>query len=342
VRYFATAIPGIAPILAEELVERGFAVVDTASDGRNDLVAFEARGDADVVSLRTAEDVYVEVSSARRSGGASGLAKRLLPEDGLGRALSVYGTQVRPLGGAMTVRAIARVLSEQEFRRTDLRNHVTAALLARRPRWRVADPAQLEVWALEGPRDRFRTGLRLTTAGLRHRGGRERERAGALRPTVAAAMVRLSGGPGGLLYDPFCGSGTILREAAAAGWEVAGSDIDPDAIDAARRNGAGPVSVSDAHKLAVEDAAVAAVVTNLPFGSTYALPADPGGWFTETLSELARIVCDGAAVVLLVAPGRAFASALGSERALVEERRLEVELLGKPTALRQLRRRPRA
>ena len=93
-RYFATAIPGIAPILAEELAERGFAGLETACDGRNDLVTFEARGNADVRSLRTAEDVFVEVAAVRRGGGAGSLARRLVPEDALGRALSVYATHV--------------------------------------------------------------------------------------------------------------------------------------------------------------------------------------------------------------------------------------------------------
>lgn len=198
------------------------------------------------------------------------------------------------------------------------------------------------MWALEGPRDRFRAGVRLTTGELRHRGGRESERQGALRPTVAAAMARLAGSPAGVLYDPFCGSGTILLEARAAGWEVGGSDIDPDAIETARRNGVDSVWVADARNLALEDAAVGAVASNLPFGSTYALPADPAGWFAEALSELARITCEGAAVVLLVPRSTAFETALAADRALIEERRLDMELIGKPTALWQLRRRPRA
>ena len=100
-RYFVTAIPGIGPILAEELAGRGFSVLDPASDGRNDLVAFDARGNADVGSLRTAEDVFVEVAAVAARRRSEGLARRLMPEDALARALSVYASQVRPLGGAI-------------------------------------------------------------------------------------------------------------------------------------------------------------------------------------------------------------------------------------------------
>lgn len=59
---------------------------------------------------------------------------------------------------------------------------------------------------------------------------------GALRPTVAAALVRLAvdlGGPGAL-YDPFCGSGTIVGEAALRGISVYASDRSADAVHRTR------------------------------------------------------------------------------------------------------------
>lgn len=82
---------------------------------------------------------------------------------------------------------------------------------------------------------------------------------GALRPTVAAALVRLAlaridpCGPAPGLYDPFCGSGTIVAEAARAGLEVFGSDISKDAVTLTRqRLAALPVS-SDLPGLAPGD-----------------------------------------------------------------------------------------
>lgn len=61
---------------------------------------------------------------------------------------------------------------------------------------------------------------------------------GALRPTVAAAMVRLTPAVHGKrrLWDPYCGSGTILAEAALLGNEVWGTDIDDEAVAASREN----------------------------------------------------------------------------------------------------------
>jgi tRNA G10 N-methylase Trm11 len=212
-------------------------------------------------------------------------------------------------------------------------------VLARRAQWRHADPAELELWALEAPAGRFRLGLRLTTGELRHRGGRATERPGALRPTVAAAMVRLAEEPGGLLYDPCCGSGSILDEARAAGWRVAGSDVDPEAVSAARSNlGAGAdVFELDARALRVPNASVAAVVSNLPFGKRFELPGDQADWFERLFAEVHRITEPGAPVVLLMPANRSFERAL--EAAAFERvRRVEIELLGTPTAVRVLRR----
>jgi Putative RNA methylase family UPF0020 len=74
---------------------------------------------------------------------------------------------------------------------------------------------------------------------------------GGLRPTVAASLVRL-----GLahtdpsvtaqgLYDPFCGSGTIVAEAARAGLPVFASDMSEDAVTLTRERLAALPASSD-------------------------------------------------------------------------------------------------
>jgi predicted RNA methylase len=63
-------------------------------------------------------------------------------------------------------------------------------------------------------------------------------RPGALRPTVAAALVRLAVAQApqraGGLYDPFCGTGTIVAEAMRLNIPVFASDTDPEAIEITR------------------------------------------------------------------------------------------------------------
>jgi tRNA (guanine6-N2)-methyltransferase len=81
-------------------------------------------------------------------------------------------------------------------------------------------------------------GVRLFDEPLSRRSYRVVNVRGALRPTVAAALVRIAtpNPRRRQVWDPFCGSGTILCEAAEAGHEVWGTDIELEAVDAAREN----------------------------------------------------------------------------------------------------------
>ncbi len=61
---------------------------------------------------------------------------------------------------------------------------------------------------------------------------------GMLPPKLARVMVNLATGGGheGLLYDPFCGTGTVLIEGLEMGLNVAGSDLDQEAVIGAKTN----------------------------------------------------------------------------------------------------------
>jgi tRNA G10 N-methylase Trm11 len=63
-------------------------------------------------------------------------------------------------------------------------------------------------------------------------------RKGMLPPKVARMMVNLAtqGTVGGTLYDPFCGTGTILAEALLMGCHVVGSDLDADSATGSDEN----------------------------------------------------------------------------------------------------------
>lgn len=59
---------------------------------------------------------------------------------------------------------------------------------------------------------------------------------GMLPPKVARMMVNLAGPDAKIIYDPFCGTGTVLAEALLMGHEVVGSDIDGQATAGAEAN----------------------------------------------------------------------------------------------------------
>ena len=81
--------------------------------------------------------------------------------------------------------------------------------------------------------------VRIASVPLHRRAYRVASRPGALHPPLARALALLAGlRPGLTLADPFCGTGTIPIEAKLACPELhaSGSDLDADAVEAARTN----------------------------------------------------------------------------------------------------------
>ncbi|QAY66435.1 THUMP domain-containing class I SAM-dependent RNA methyltransferase [Paenibacillus protaetiae] len=178
--------------------------------------------------------------------------------------------------------------------------------------WFPEDGARfvIEVWLLN---DVAMITLDTTGAGLHKRGYRQQITEAPIKETMAAALLDISRWrPDRPLYDPFCGSGTILIEAAMKGWniapgirrsfnsegwplvpeelweqareeaydavqddlplEIAGSDIDPQAIEVAeaavRRAGFGKdikLQVLPVSK-AMPSGDYGCIVTNPPYG----------------------------------------------------------------------------
>ncbi|HZN16084.1 MAG TPA: hypothetical protein VFB78_17585 [Acidimicrobiales bacterium] len=326
-RFFATTVPGLGAALIDEAGQG-----EREYDGRADVVLLEGPGDAPPLDLRVAEDVFVEVAHVPRDRPMRHLAAALLSREGLDRALSVLGG-VRPLRASMSFRVIARVRSERDFQRTSFRDELAALVATAKPRWRVGDPADIELWALETRKGLFRLGVRLTTSAHRHRGGREEEREGALRPAVAAAMVRIAGPPQrGPVFDPCCGTGTILSEARAVGWAAIGGDVDPVAVGAAARNAGGALLQGDAVRAPLAGGRVGAVVTNLPFGHRYPLPDQPVRWFSALFAECERVAGPTAPLVFLTPDSSGWRVAV-ERYGRDPSTRVDIKLLGMTTAI---------
>jgi 23S rRNA G2445 N2-methylase RlmL len=305
-RLFALTVPGMATLLAHEIDGTdGLTSTEAGNDGRADVVLFDAGRGArgSVQAIRAAEDVFVEVGRARRADGDDPrqIGARVWQSERVERALSVWAEQVRPLSAGMSYRVIARVLREQSFQRTDLRRELSRVVGTNRPRWKTADPATLEVWIVEYAPGKLVAGLRLTDVSKRQGGGRAIERPGALRPSVAAAMVDIAGPPGGVLLDPCCGSGTILAQALTVGWQATGSDIDAEAVRIAQQNvPAATISQDDVRKLPLADGSMSACVSNLPFGRQYGVEGPMHRWQLDAVAEMVRVSRSGSRIVLLV------------------------------------------
>ena len=145
-----------------------------------------------------------------------------------------------------------------------------------------------------------------------------------LRTTVAHAMLQIAGfeNKPGDLHDPFCGSGTILLEAAAlapasgarAGVpRIAGSDWSRRAVEGCLCNleAAGierDVAVSQIDVRDLSDQLPAAsldyIVTNPPFGIRMGHDADLGTLYRRLLEQAAVVLRPGGVLALLVGKRR--------------------------------------
>src|SRR5438128_3351665 len=103
---------------------------------------------------------------------------------------------------------------EHGYRRADARKALAEGLAGKLPAsWRPAEEnAAVEVWlTIHGAT--AVCGLRLSDRTMRHRTYKQDHLPASLRPTVAAAMVRLAEArPNQVFLDPMCGAGTILAE----------------------------------------------------------------------------------------------------------------------------------
>jgi SAM-dependent methyltransferase len=306
---FATCVPGLGRMLRHQLCEAdGIDTTGSGFDGRTDIVFFDADKASRVHALRSrlAEDVFAEIGRASRGGrasqglaaGAGAVASMAWRPAAVERALSVWADEVRQLSGSMTYRVTAQVRMPARLQRPDLRQAMAAVIGADKSRWKFADPAQLDFQLSEWHDGQYVAGLRIGAAAQRI--GRSAGPSGSLPATVAAAMVQLAGdaaaSAGRILLDPCCGAGTILTEAAAAGWTAEGTDIAPAAVEAASRAAAGvPVQLGDARDLLMADDCVSACVSWLPGRA-------PGSWQAfagAVLAELSRVTRSGGRVVLL-------------------------------------------
>lgn len=319
--YYAQTMPGVEEIAWLEIRDRlpgAHFLRYLFAKEQNGIAVFDYGGSpADTLRLRTTEDIFTQIAYRE---DVSPLKRELRAVHDLiataeetGRAVNDY-LRHRRFSAPPTYRVISRQYGKFEYSRKDLTATVWRALKERYPRWTpVADDAQVEFWAnMLGPR--FLLGARLSDRTMRHRFERKVELPAALRPSVAAAMVFLTRPEADDVFlDPLCGSGTILYERLQAGpaARILGGDIEPERVDAARKNVRGSrkkpnpadnqpdIRPWDARQLPLEDGSVDKVATNLPFGKQLRGAESPAKLYPPVLAELQRVVRPGGRIVLL-------------------------------------------
>jgi 23S rRNA G2445 N2-methylase RlmL len=338
---------GLEPIAADEITRDLGGDVKKTSRG---LVVFRLDSlTPDILKLRTTEDVFLLAwGSDTLTFKAEDLKtiRNWTARKPDWKELFRLHHLIRPKKkGRPTYNLICQMQGEHGYRRADAREAFTAGLNGVIPHgWQFSNEnAWLEIWLTIQGKTAV-CGVRLSDRTMRHRTYKLEHIAASLRPTVAAAMVRLAGiGPGMTVLDPMCGAGTILAETIDVARRrrgdpvrVMGGDIDPNAVFVASQNTEklGPVDLArwDATRLPLAPASVDRIICNLPFGKQLSSPEEIMPLYQAAAREWDRILRAGGRAVLLVAEQDALRGPLRARR-WQPTRELRVRLLGQPAIL---------
>jgi tRNA (guanine6-N2)-methyltransferase len=313
---YAMVLPGLEPVAGEEIEQILGGEVRRTGSG---LVVFRvAEIDRSLLRLRTTEDIFLFAwGTDKLTYRAEDLERirRWTAKEPDWQALLRIHHAIRPKPkGKPTYRLVAQMNGSHGYRRVDAREALVKGLAGKLPAsWRHAEEnASVEIW-LTIDQATAVCGLRLSDRTMRHRTYKHEHQKASLRPTVAAAMVRLAGArPGQMVLDPMCGAGTILAEQLAVGRpregpavRVLGGDLDPGALRTTRANLHRLAEVDlvrwDAGLLPLPDASIDRVISNPPFGKQLGEPEEIGPLYQRVVAELDRVLRPGGVVVLLVA-----------------------------------------
>jgi tRNA (guanine6-N2)-methyltransferase len=344
---YALVHPGLEAIAAEE-IERdlGGEVKKTGSG----IVVFRVPEiDERLLTLRTTEDVFLLAWGSdqftHRAEDLERIRRWTAREADWPNLLRLHHALRPKPKGRPSYHLVAQMEGRHGYLRRDARKALAQGLTGTVPEsWRaVQENAAVEFWlTIHG--SQAVCGLRLSDRKMRHRSYKLEHRPASLRPTIAAAMIRLAEvRPRHIVLDSMCGAGTLLAERLAAAQQIRGGcapvwggDIDFRAVRAAevnlRRLGPALLARWDATRLPLEGGAVDRLVSNPPFGKQLSSPEAVGPLYQAMLHEYDRVLRPGGLAVLLVSAAaalRAAARAVGWKA----QRQLAIRVLGQPAVV---------
>jgi 23S rRNA G2445 N2-methylase RlmL len=313
---YAMVLPGLEEVAAEEIKERLGGDVRKTARG---IVVFRVGAiDPGLLRLRTTEDVFLFAwgtdQLSYRAADLDKIQRWTAREADWDRLLRLHHAVHAKPKGKPTYRLVTQMSGKHGYLRKHAREALAKGLAGKLPAsWRYAEEnASVEVW-LTIDNETAVCGLRLSDRSMRHRTYKVEHLPASLRPTLAAAMVRLAGiGPGQLVLDPMCGAGTILAEAIDAGQDgrgerprFGGGDHDRSAVRMAAANlgrwRPDLLARWDATRLPLADGCVDRIVSNPPFGKQLGAPEEIGPLYQRMVREYDRVLRPGGRTVLLVA-----------------------------------------
>ena len=269
-------------------------------------------------TLRTVEDVFWLMGRPQRVSARRDLSKL---SSVVTRSAILYGLELRnqlfhpKKPKTPTFNCFVKQDRDRAVYRKDIAGRINAGIAAAFGKWKNTDPASIELWAFYI--DEFlHLGFRLSDEKMKYRGTKPIRREGALRPTVAAAMIHVAAPrKGESVLDPMCGTGTILAEGIAQGTGAffTGGDIDTEAVELTmqRLNGReAKVQEWDATKLPLDASSADCIVCNLPFGKQYSTETENRTLYPALVRSWTEKLKPGGRMILLTSDGTTLERAL--------------------------------
>lgn len=306
-RLGAACFAGLGPLVQRALQRLGAADVAGFRIRNYDYVSFrlERSKMPSIRSVRMVEDLFAEVSRIPGIARSSDIAKlsRRLDRPALLAPIALknelFPDQKPRRRGSPTYFCFVRQDRDHRVHRKQVSREVASRIARMFPRWRMADPAGLEFWVFWA--DVVVLTLRLSDKTLKYRGRKPPDTPGALRPTIAAAMIELAAIENGhTVLDPMCGTGTLLLECSLRFPQACliGSDQSATATAAARERLGDRAAIErcEIDELDYAPGTFDRVVTNLPWGGQTPIR---GPVYTKGVAKLLDWVADDGVVVLL-------------------------------------------
>jgi len=319
--YLLTTVPGIEDLAAQEIEERiPGARAEPLPFGLGGQVRLERAALDQVLTLNTIHHV-IEIRGERQAATLDDIRR------------AVGATEFPELSTARSFRVNTEQAGTSGLTRQEIRG-AAGAVLQRR----YGTPVDLERFEcnvrVEFCGGRVVVGLQRTERSLDKRLRRAKALRTAIKPTVAAAMLRLAGAHrgAGRLLDPMCGSGTIPVEAKRINslLEVHASDWDSETLNIARRTAENhglsiALQPADARGLRnVYSEPFDYIVTDPPYGVRQAKRTSSRVLYENLLRSFEKVVAASGRIVIVVVKRAAFEAALeGTDLRVVHERRIE-------------------
>ena len=319
-RFFLLSFSGLAKVSLQELKNQSDSSVEVTRLPNYDLVELvltPAEID-NLPRLRTVEDVFWKMGSFPVSK-KSDLNKltSLIQKDLLLKGLALKNRLFHPKKPKQpNFNCFVKQDRDRSIYRKEIATKMVSTIATIFPKWKIRDPASVELWGFY-IQHRLHLAFRLSDNRMRYRAQRPFSRPGALRPTIAAALIQAANPlPNETVVDPMCGTGAILAEGMIFQKRATfiGGDSDPEAlVSAKQRLWKHDLCLRewDATQLPLELSSIDCFVCNLPFGQQYSTAGNNRDLYPRLVSNwLARLKPKGR-IVLLTADTKTMGKILG-------------------------------